>query len=68
MTQEAGNVSNAREGSALQLEIDGIREAIRLNWMEMEYSFPSEVERQAIRANVQRLVQTLMELLALAKS
>jgi hypothetical protein len=56
--------SAARGRSALQGEIDGIREAIRLNWVAMESSLPSAVERQAIRANVQSLVQKLTELLA----
>ena len=56
--------ADACERAALQGEIDGIREAIRLNWVAMEYSSPSAAERQAIRANVQSLVQKLTELLA----
>jgi hypothetical protein len=46
-----------------QGEIDGLHEAIRLNWLAMERSNLTHVERQAIRANVARLVQTLAELL-----
>ncbi len=45
-----------------QDEMDGIREAIRLNWLEMEYASPSLIERHAIRANIERLLQTLKTL------
>jgi hypothetical protein len=51
------------ESSATEAEIDGIREAIRLNWAEMEHSIPSQVERHAIRSNISNLVQRLMKLL-----
>jgi hypothetical protein len=60
----AVNDAHARERAALRAEIDGIREAIRLNWVAMEYSSPSAAERQAIRANVHSLVQRLTELVA----
>ena len=55
---------DARE--RIQSEIDGIREAIRLNWHEMEHLPLSQVDRRAIRANVAGLVQTLAGLLSLA--
>ncbi len=54
--------------TAIQAEIDGIREAIRLNWVEMEHSTPSNAERRAIRANVAYLVQALKELLGRTES
>ena len=56
-------VTDARE--RIQAEIDGVREAIRLKWQEMERSTLSRVDRNAIRANVARLVQTLQVLLTL---
>jgi len=56
--------SDALKRSAIQLEIDGVREAIRLNWLEMGHSTLSQVDRQAIRVNVARLVQILAGLLA----
>ena len=55
--------SDARERA--EAEIDGIREAIRLNWQEMEHSTLSQFDRRAIRSNVARLVQTLSGLLPL---
>ncbi len=56
--------SHARKRTVAELEIDGVREAIRLNWLELERSTLSEVDRRAIRANVAHLVQTLAQLLA----
>jgi hypothetical protein len=60
----AARDSHARTRTAIQLEIDGIREAIRLNWNEIERSTLSEVDRRAIRANVAHLTQILGRLLA----
>ena len=48
--------------SLLRAEIDGYREAIRLNWVDMETLELTQIERQAIRANVSRLVQLLAAL------
>lgn len=55
--------SGARETFATEAEINAVREAIRLNWAEMESSFPPEAERFAIRATMAELVQTIIELL-----
>ena len=62
-TRMAAQDVDVGERTAIEIEADGIREAIRLNWLAMEYSCPSHVERLAIRANVALLVQTLMKLL-----
>ena len=40
-------------------EADGIREAIRLNWLEMERSGLSHADRLAIRANLTYLVKLI---------
>ena len=58
----------ARKGAIIQAEIDGCHEAIRLNWLEKERSDPLQVERQAIRANVARLVRTPAGLLPKSES
>jgi hypothetical protein len=60
----AARKSHARERSAIDLEIDGVREAIRLNWLEIERSTLSQFERRAIRSNVAHLTQKLAALLA----
>jgi len=64
----AATDSDACKRVAIQVEIDSIRDAIRLNWLEMEYSTLSQVERHAIRTNVARLVQTLKTLVHLPRS
>jgi hypothetical protein len=51
----------------LQVEMDGIREAIRLNWLEMERLELSHADRRAICVNVARLVHILAGLLALSR-
>lgn len=56
----------AQNPTALQAEVDGIREAVRLNWLDMERLELSETERRAIRANVGQLIQTLARLLGLS--
>jgi len=53
---------NSSERRSNLHEMDGIREAIRLNWLEMEYSAVSLVERNAIRANIERLLLNLQSL------
>lgn len=50
------------EQSSIQHEMDGIREAIRLNWLEMEHTAATLIERNAIRANIERLLQMLQAL------
>ena len=52
--------------TALQAEIDGIREAIRLNWLEMGRLKLSQIDRWAIRANSARLGHILAALLTLS--
>lgn len=56
-------LQHSRELLPLQVEIEGIREGIRLNWLEMERVDLSQTDRRAIRFNVERLVQTLVRLL-----
>lgn len=56
--------ADAHERNQIRAEIDGFREAIRLNWLEMEQLDLLQVERQAIRATVAGLVQTVAGLLA----
>lgn len=56
-------LQHSRELHPLQVEIEGIREGIRLNWLEMERVDLSQMDRRAIRFNVERLVQTLVRLL-----
>jgi hypothetical protein len=55
--------TEARNRTIIQGEIDGLHEAIRLNWLEMERLDLLQVERQVIRAKVAGLVQTLAGLL-----
>jgi hypothetical protein len=59
---------HARNPAALQAEVDGIREAIRLNWLELDRSELSRTDRRAIRANVARLDRILIGLLTLRDS
>jgi len=54
----------AHKRTVIQGEIDGLHEAIRLNWLAMERLDLLQIERLAIRANVARLVQTLAGLLS----
>jgi hypothetical protein len=53
-------------GPPPQAEIDGIREAVRLNGLQMEHLELSQTDRRAIRADVARLVHLLTGLLALS--
>ena len=57
-----------RVETPLEAEIAGVREAIRLNWLEMERLALSPFDRRAIRLNITHLVQTLSDLLARAGS
>jgi hypothetical protein len=63
---EHGNQRSERTDTELEGEIAGIREAIRLNWLELEHLALSQFERRAIRSNIDALVQTLSELLVRA--
>jgi hypothetical protein len=46
---------NLGDTSDLDAEVDGLREAVRLNWLEMEDPRLSHAHRRAIRANIERL-------------
>ena len=52
-----------RVETPLEAEIAGVREAIRLNWLEMERPDLMQIERQVIRANVAGIVQRIAGLL-----
>ena len=68
VSQEGTGPYHHRTPSPLEAEIDGYREAIRLNWVDMETLELTHVERQAIRANVSRLVHLLAALNLQARS
>lgn len=63
LTSQRSNAQLPHSQSALAAEMDGVREAIRLNWLDLERSDMSSFERQAIRANVAELVQLLAGLI-----
>jgi hypothetical protein len=50
-TEDIGG-RRVRNPSPVQAEIDGIREAVRLSWLEMAYSQLSQPERWGIRVDV----------------
>lgn len=64
-TEDIGG-QHARNPDALPAEIDGIGEALRLNWLELEHLEVAQTDRRAIRAPVTRLDHILTGWLALS--
>jgi hypothetical protein len=58
-SNEVPNLQRSLSAMNLRREADGIREAIRLNWLEMERSGLSHADRLAIRANLTYLVKLI---------
>jgi len=60
------DLESSRKPTPLQTQIDGVREAIRLDQLELEYFAPSRIDTQSIRVNIARLRNILPGLLALS--